>query len=224
MSWKSLNKSITECKKCPRLRKHCLEIARVKRKAFANETYYGLPITGFGDPGARLLLIGLAPAAHGANRTGRMFTGDNSGLWLYRALHRAGFANQAESSGRNDGLKLIDAYIAATARCAPPQNKLTPKEVENCRPYLLEEMELLKNVRVIAVLGLVALKALWSVLPDDVKPAKSLPKFKHGLEVKLKDGRVILGSYHPSQQNTFTKKLTEPMLDSIFNRARDLIA
>ncbi|MBS1960526.1 MAG: uracil-DNA glycosylase [Bdellovibrionales bacterium] len=223
MSLKSLNARITGCKKCPRLRKHCLEIARVKRRAFADETYYGLPITGFGDTNARVLIIGLAPAAHGANRTGRMFTGDNSGLWLYRALHRAGFANQAESTSRNDGLKLIDVYVAATARCAPPQNKLTLKEVENCRPYLIEEMELLKNQKVIIVLGLVALKSLWAILPDDVKPSKALPKFKHGFELKLNGGRVLLGSYHPSQQNTFTKKLTEPMFDAIFNRARELI-
>lgn len=221
-SWNKLNQQISECERCPRLRKHCLEIARVKRRAFADETYYGKPVLGFGDTRARLLIIGLAPAAHGANRTGRMFTGDNSGLWLYRALHRAGFANQAESAHATDGLKLKNAFVSAVGRCAPPENKLTPDEILNCRPYLLEELELLSGVRVIVVLGLVALKGLWAVLPEEVKPSRALPKFKHGLEVKLNDGRVILGSYHPSQQNTFTKKLTEPMLDAIFSRAREL--
>lgn len=220
--WKKLHRAVDSCERCPRLRAHCLEIARVKRRAFADQTYHGKPVPSFGDPKARLLVIGLAPAAHGANRTGRMFTGDNSGLWLYRALHRAGFANQAESTHAQDGLELRGAFISAVGRCAPPGNKLTPDEILNCRPYLLEEMRLLSETRVIVVLGLVALKGLWAVLPDEIKPSRALPKFKHGLEVKLRDGRVILGSYHPSQQNTFTKKLTEPMLDAIFARAREL--
>jgi uracil-DNA glycosylase family 4 len=220
--WKQLHASVSACERCPRLRTHCREIARVKRRAFADETYWGRPVPSFGDPEARVLVIGLAPAAHGANRTGRMFTGDNSGLWLYRALHRAGFANQPESTHARDGLELRDAFISAVGRCAPPENKLLPDEITNCRPYLLEELRLLKNTRVIVVLGLVALKGLWSVLPEEIKPSRALPKFKHGLEVRLNDGRVILGSYHPSQQNTFTKKLTEPMLDAIFTRAREL--
>jgi uracil-DNA glycosylase family 4 len=211
-----INKDIIACERCPRLRKYCKTIAKEKRKQFMNDTYWGKPIPSFGDPSARLLIVGLAPAAHGANRTGRMFTGDNSGVWLYRALHKAGFANRAESSWKDDGLTLTDAYITATIHCAPPENKPLPKEIQNCSEYLVRELEAMKNVQVILVLGQIALKALWSVLPPELKPTRTLPKFSHGATVKLNDGRQLICSYHPSQQNTFTKKLTEPMFDSIF--------
>ena len=213
-----ISNDVITCQKCPRLRQHCLEIARVKRKQFINDEYWGKPVPGFGDPNARVLIIGLAPAAHGANRTGRMFTGDNSGLWLYRAIHRAGFSNQARSESSTDSLILKGAYITAIARCAPPENKPAPDEIQNCSTFLVREMKALKNVRVYLVLGQNALKGLWSVLPESVKPARALPKFSHGSVVKLNDGKVIVCSYHPSQQNTFTGKLTEPMFDSVFEK------
>lgn len=213
-----ISSDVIACEHCPRLRKHCLEIARIKRKQFVNDEYWGKPVPGFGDSNAKVLIIGLAPAAHGANRTGRMFTGDNSGLWLYRAIHHAGFSNQPQSVSSSDSLRLKSAYITAVTRCAPPENKPTPEEILNCSPFLIREIEALKKVRVFLVLGQIALKGLWSVLPDSAKPAKALPKFSHGAVVKLNDGRVIVCSYHPSQQNTFTGKLTEPMFDSVFEK------
>jgi uracil-DNA glycosylase family 4 len=166
---------------------------------------------------ARLLVVGLAPAAHGANRTGRMFTGDNSGLWLYRAMYRAGFANQEKSEGREDGLQLRGAFVTAIARCAPPGNQPLPEETEACSRFLKDELKVLKKVKVFLALGQVALRGLWRVLPEEIKPSASIPKFSHGLKIPLRDGRLILCSYHPSQQNTFTKKLTEPMFDRIFS-------
>ncbi len=219
MNRKDLNtieQDVIQCEHCPRLRSHCQQIAQEKRRQFASESYWGKPVPGWGDSNAHVLILGLAPAAHGGNRTGRAFTGDNSGLWLYRAIHRAGFSNQAESTGLNDGLKLHGVYITMAAHCAPPENKPTPEELKNCAPYLVREIEALQKVRVFLVLGQIALKALWSVLPTEVKPQKALPKFAHGAKVKLRDGRVILCSYHPSQQNTFTGKLTEPMFDQVF--------
>ncbi len=216
MSLKALESKIVHCESCPRLRIHCQQIAKVKKREFKDDSYWGKPVPGFGDPKAQVLVIGLAPAAHGANRTGRMFTGDNSGLWLYRALYRAGFSNQERSLSWDDGLKLQKVYITAIARCAPPENKPTLEEMQSCSQYLKEEISELKEVRVFLVLGQIALKGLWRVLPEEVRPGRAIPRFIHGLQVPLKDGRLILCSYHPSQQNTFTKILTEPMFDQIF--------
>jgi len=187
------------------------------------DNYWGRPVPSFGDPKARLLIVGLAPAAHGANRTGRMFTGDQSGLWLYRALFKAGFANRAESVWRDDGLELTDAYITAINHCAPPENKPAPEEIQNCSEYLVRELQTLKHMKVMLVLGQIALKGLWSVLPAELKLTRALPKFSHGAVITLQDGRVILCSYHPSQQNTFTKKLTEPMFNGIFEEVLKIL-
>ena len=213
----SLNHRITECRKCPRLVEWREQVAREKRASFRDWDYWGRPITGFGDPKAELLVVGLAPAAHGGNRTGRVFTGDRSGDWLFRSLHRAGYANQAQSTHRNDGLRLIGAYVSAVVRCAPPANKPATTERDNCLPYLARELELLPNVRVIVPLGGFAYQNLARLL--DVKPR---PAFGHCVEVALDDGRTIVCSYHPSQQNTFTGRLTEEMLDAVFSRARTL--
>lgn len=213
-----LNEEITTCEKCPRLRAYCQKVALEKRKSYAQETYWGRPVPGFGDPEAKLFIFGLAPAAHGANRTGRIFTGDRSGEWLYRALHRAQFANQPHATGRDDGLKLSDAYISCSARCAPPDNKPSRKELASCLPYFEEELRIFTDVRVFIALGKLAYDQLARVLPH-----VSRPGFQHGGEWKLPDGRVVLLSYHPSQQNTFTGRLTEPMFDRIFTRAREII-
>jgi uracil-DNA glycosylase family 4 len=194
------------------------QVGREKRASFADETYWAKPIPGFGDSDARLLVVGLAPAAHGGNRTGRVFTGDRSGDWLFAALHRAGYANQPTSVGADDGLHLTDAYIAAAVRCAPPQNKPTTSERDRCLPYLVREMDLLPRVRVVVVLGRFA----YDVVAGLVGAPRPRPKFGHGVEVPLPDGRVLLCSFHPSQQNTFTGKLTEPMFDAIFSRSRQL--
>ncbi|MGA3288051.1 MAG: uracil-DNA glycosylase [Bacteroidota bacterium] len=193
-------------------------------KRFVDCEYWGKPNPSFGDPKAALLLIGLAPAAHGGNRTGRMFTGDRSGEWLYRALYKTGFANQAASTARNDGMKLTNCYITATCRCAPPQNKLLPSEIKNCRTYLQEELRLLKNVRVIVGLGKVGFDAAitsFKQLPQTT--LERLPMFGHGVEHRLNERITLLGSFHPSQQNTFTGRLTEPMFDAVFHRALQLI-
>ena len=215
-----LQKKIIACELCPRLRKHCLKVAKEKRAAFASETYWGKPIPSWGDPRARLLIVGLAPAAHGANRTGRMFTGDRSGDWLYRAMHKAGFATQPTSTHAKDGLELRDAWITASAHCAPPDNKPLPGELGNCERYLREELALMSQAEVYLVLGGIALSALWPLLGEGQKK----PKFGHLAEQKLGNGRTLLMSYHPSQQNTFTGRLTEPMFDAVFTRARKLLA
>ncbi|MEK7671051.1 MAG: uracil-DNA glycosylase, partial [Bacteroidota bacterium] len=215
-----LQSKIIACRKCPRLVRWREKVAREKVKRFADEEYWGKPNPSFGDPNAQLLLVGLAPAAHGGNRTGRMFTGDNSGNWLYRALHKAGFANQAESTHRNDGLKLTDCYITATLRCAPPQNRPTPKEIANCKLYLLKEIELLKNVRVVVGLGKIGFEAAINAYREVGKiDFKSKPKFAHCAAYKL-NGLTFIASFHPSQQNTFTGKLTEEMFDKVFAIAR----
>src|SRR4051812_16176533 len=197
-----IHERITQCNLCPRLRRHCQTVARIRRKSYAHESYWGKPVTGFGDPRARLILVGLAPAAHGGNRTGRIFTGDRSGDWLYRALHRFGFANQPTSTDRNDGLQLIDSYITAAVHCAPPDNKPLPEEFANCRPYFLEELELLRKVRVVVPLGLIGFKAYFGARKAlGWKNPSPLPPFSHGGAAELEDGVVVVSSYHPSQQN-----------------------
>jgi len=216
----SLAGSIHSCQQCPRLRDHCLNIARIKKRSHLTEHYWGKPISGFGDPSARLIIVGLAPAAHGANRTGRIFTGDRSGEWLYRALHRAGFANQSTSINREDGLALNDAYVTCIVKCAPPENKPLPDEQKNCSGFLAQEIKLLKQAKVWIALGQIGLNGLWPLL----QPGKPRPPFGHGTVIQLdstsRSGNWLLLSYHPSQQNTFTKRLTEPMFDSVFAMAR----
>jgi len=217
----AVNHSIIRCVRCPRLRAYCRRVARDKKREFRDWEYWGKPVPGFGDPDARLLVVGLAPAAHGANRTGRMFTGDSSGSWLYEALYRHGFANQSQSLSRDDGLKLSDCYISAAARCAPPGNKPSRVELDRCRPYLAAELGLLRRVRVVVTLGRIAheswLKAAgwWERLP-----ARARPAFAHGAVTTLPDGSVVIASYHPSRQNTNTGRLTRTMWHAVFRRAR----
>jgi uracil-DNA glycosylase family 4 len=213
-----LTAEIVACGKCPRLVAWREQVANEKRAAYRDWEYWGRPVPGFGDPEARLLIVGLAPAAHGGNRTGRIFTGDRSGDWLFGALYRAGFANQPTSTSRDDGLQLNGTYIAACVRCAPPENRPTPEERDNCLPYLARELELLRNVKVIVCLGAFALDGVAQVL--NLKPRA---RFAHGAEVHLEGGRTVLCSFHPSQQNTFTGRLTQPMFDAIFSRARQLL-
>lgn len=210
---------IVGCRRCPRLVAWRERVAAEKRAAFRQWTYWGRPVPGFGDPQARLFVLGLAPAAHGGNRTGRIFTGDRSGDWLYGALFRAGFANQPTSVSRDDGLVLRGAYVAAAVRCAPPANRPTAQERDACLPYLQRELQQLRRLRVYVCLGGYALEALCLVL--GLRPR---PRFQHGLETPAAQGRTIIASYHPSQQNTFTRRLTEEMFDAIFRRARELIA
>ncbi len=209
---------VVECRACPRLVAWREGVARDKRAAYAGETYWGRPVPPFGDPAARLLIVGLAPAAHGGNRTGRMFTGDRSGDWLYGSLHRTGFANQPTSRHPDDGLRLDDVYISAAVRCAPPANKPTPEERDACRPYLEQEIALLNRVKVMVPLGGFAWEALLRIL--DVHPPK--PPFGHAVEAVV-GPHTLIGCYHPSQQNTFTGRLTEAMLDAVFTRARRLV-
>ena len=210
---------IVECRACPRLVAWREDVAEVKRAAFADQVYWGRPVPGFGDPEATIAVIGLAPAAHGANRTGRMFTGDRSGEWLYRAMHRAGLATQSESVSRDDGLELTGAWVTAPVRCAPPSNKPTPTERDTCAEWLDAELELIPSIRAYVVLGQFAYQATWSHLRrTGVDLPRPRPAFTHGGEVHV-DGRWIVMSYHVSQQNTFTGKLTEPMLDAVFERA-----
>lgn len=205
---------IVECRRCPRLVEWRESVAANPRAAYRGQTYWGRPIVGFGDPDARVLVLGLAPGAHGANRTGRVFTGDRSGDWLYRAMHRAGLANRAESTHRDDGLVLTDAWVTSTVRCAPPDNKPSPTERDICRPYLRREIDLLDRLRVVVALGGFAHEAACEEFA--VRPR---PKFGHGVEAVSASGVVVIGSYHPSQQNTFTGRLTEEMLDAVFARA-----
>ena len=214
-----INRTVVSCRACPRLVVWREKVATEKRASFADEEYWGRPIPSFGDPRARVLIVGLAPAAHGANRTGRMFTGDRSGEWLYGSLHRNGYANQPTSDRKDDGLTLTDAYIAAIVRCAPPANKPLPEERDRCLPYLVEELRFLGRVSVIVALGAFAWDGSLRALSATEPIPKPRPRFGHLAEAVI--GRyVLLGSYHPSQQNTFTGKLTREMLDSVFVRAR----
>lgn len=221
MNWNRLNRRIVACEFCPRLRAWCREIAATKRRAFFDAEYWGLPVPNFGDASARLLIVGLAPAAHGANRTGRMFTGDNSGLWLYRALHKAGFANQPFSNHRADGLVLRDCAITAVCHCAPPANRPTRDEIENCRQWLENAIDTLPW-QVVLTLGHVAWQSVLKVLRARDLLENRRVRFAHGALVGLRDLRWLLASYHPSQQNTFTGRLTESMLDSVCRTARHL--
>ena len=213
----ALRREIVGCTRCPRLVEWRERVAVEKRAAFSDQEYWGRPVPGFGDPEARLVVVGLAPAAHGANRTGRMFTGDRSGEWLYGALHRAGFATRAASEHRDDGLRLTGAYVTAGVRCAPPQNRPTTEERDRCLPYLERELALLEP-RVTVALGAFAYGVIATLA--GLRPR---PTFGHGVEAALPGGRTLLCSYHPSQRNTFTGRLTEPMFDGIFRRARELI-
>jgi uracil-DNA glycosylase family 4 len=222
----ALGAEISECRACPRLVAWREQVAREKRASFLDDTYWGRGVPGFGDPAARVVVVGLAPAAHGANRTGRVFTGDRSGDFLFASMYRCGYANQPTAVSLDDGLELRDAYIAAAVRCAPPQNAPTPEERDECAPFLWRELELLDRVRVLVTLGEFGYKAVWSALRASEElgadmPARR-PKFAHLVEVPC--GPVtILGSFHPSQQNTFTGKLTPGMLDAVFRRAAELV-
>ena len=214
---RKVNKEVTLCVACPRLVDWREKVSIEKRAAFIEEEYWGKGVPGFGDEKARILIVGLAPAAHGANRTGRVFTGDRSGDFLFAALHRAGLANQPDSTNREDGLELNDVYVTAPVKCAPPANKPTPGEKANCRPFFQRELQALDQVKVVLVLGQIGYQSTATELGLNPKP-----KFGHGVEASLPDGKTILCSYHVSQQNTFTGKLTEPMFDSVLRRAKDL--
>jgi uracil-DNA glycosylase family 4 len=218
----ALTAQVVACRACPRLVGWRESIAAAKRAAFRHEEYWGRPVPGFGDPDARVLVVGLAPAAHGGNRTGRIFTGDRSGDFLFASLHRTGFANQPTSVARDDGLELRALYITAAVRCAPPANKPTPAERDECRPYLVREIELLPSVRVIVALGSFGYESAWAALRAVGRPLPSRrPRFAHGVEVGC--GEItLLGAFHPSQQNTFTGRLTPEMLDDVFVRAATL--
>ncbi len=205
------------CRACPRLVEWREQVATEKRAAFRDQTYWGRAVPGFGDRDARIVVLGLAPAAHGANRTGRVFTGDRSGDWLYRAMYRAGLANQPTAVSADDGLELSDAWVTAAVKCAPPQNKPLPAERDNCRPFLERELELLPRASVVVCLGSFGYQAATTHF--GVRPR---PKFGHGVEVPIEGGPTLVCSFHPSQQNTFTGRLTEPMLDAVFSRAVEL--
>ncbi len=213
----ALDDEIVSCRRCERLVAWREEVASNPRAAFAGQEYWGRPIPGFGDPAAWLCVVGLAPAAHGGNRTGRVFTGDRSGDWLYAAMWRAGLANQPKSVARSDGLHLKGAYVTAAVRCAPPQNRPTPEEFRTCSGFLRREIELLENVRIVVALGELSYRSVCGLY--GIRP---WPRFGHGVEVRAPDGTYVVCSYHPSQQNTFTGKLTEQMLDAVFERARAL--
>lgn len=209
---------VVACRRCPRLVEWREQVALDRRPAFREQEYWARPLAGLGSSDARVLVLGLAPAAHGGNRTGRVFTGDRSGDWLFRALHRAGFANQPTSVSRDDGLEVRDVYVAAAVRCAPPANRPLPEETLHCAPYLDRELQLLARLRVVVALGEFAQRRVWSSLGVGRRP-----KFAHGAEAPLADGRTLIASYHPSQRNTFTGLLTEGMFDAVFTRARNLL-
>jgi len=218
-----LNRELIACTRCPRLVEYRERIAREKRRAYLDQEYWGKPVPGFGDPNARVLVMGLAPGAHGSNRTGRPFTGDASGKFMYPVLHETGFANQPYATDRNDGLKLKDLYITAAVRCAPPDNKPLPQELANCSYFLDRELAGLKNVKVIVALGKIGFDAYLNYLKRKALLASRQPfLFKHGASYRLPDGKVLLASYHPSNQNTQTGKLTRPMFIDIFKEAAKL--
>lgn len=221
-----VREQIISCEACARLRSYCARVAREKRLAYRDEVYWGRPVPGFGDPRARLLLVGLAPAAHGANRTGRVFTGDGvggSGDFLMGALHRAGFANIPTSHRPDDGLQLRDAFIAAAVRCAPPDNKPTPDEIARCLPHLDAEIAALPRVRIVVALGRIAFDAYLRLLRQGGIAVRPRPQFAHGTVNRLPNGHTLIGCYHPSRQNTNTGKLTPPMMDRVFQQARRLL-
>ena len=219
VSLDQLQEEIIACRACPRLVSWREQVAREKRAGFRSETYWGRPVPSFGDARARLLICGLAPAAHGGNRTGRVFTGDRSGDFLFAALHRAGFANQAKSIHRSDGLRLIDCYITACVHCCPPDNHPTPRERDTCQAYLVRELALLRRVRCVVCLGGFAWDGFLHALAVRGEAPRPRPRFGHGAEARI-GGLMLLGCYHPSQQNTFTGRLTDTMLDDIFRTAR----
>ncbi|HYZ17647.1 MAG TPA: uracil-DNA glycosylase [Candidatus Acidoferrum sp.] len=226
ISLETIERRVIACRKCPELREYCAEVGRLKRRAYRDHDYWAKPVPGFGDPAARVVLVGLAPGAHGSNRTGRPFTGDSSGEWLYRALHRAGFANQPHAVDRDDGLVLTDAFITAAVRCAPPDNKPTPLQRRNCFPYLVQELSALTNTRVIVTLGKIADDAVHGLIREAGTYRSRRAPFAHLAEsyvdLPTLRGITVLASYHPSRQNTQTGVLTEPMLDAVFARARAL--
>jgi len=219
----AFNERVIACERCPRLRAHCKEVARVRRRAYLDWEYWGRPVPSFGDPTARILALGLAPGAHGSNRTGRIFTGDGSGDFLYPVLHQAGFASQPDSVSKSDGMKLTGLWISAVVRCAPPGNKPTPEELRNCAPLLDDELRLLKNLRVVVCLGQIAFNGLLAhAQRTGSLPPRSTFLFSHGAEYTLPGGLSVVASYHPSLQNTNTGKLTHPMFLKVFLRAREL--
>lgn len=220
-AFKLLQKKVLQCRACPRLVKWREKVADMKKPEFAHDLYWGKPVPSFGHPKASIWIVGLAPAAHGANRTGRMFTGDRSGQWLYRAMHKAGLANQPNSIHRKDGLRLKGAFVTAIVRCAPPKNRPKPRERDQCLDYLVSELNLAKPSRVLICLGGFAWDGVLRALARLGHSTKPKPRFSHGVKAKI-GPHTLLGSYHPSQQNTFTGKLTEPMLDQIFQKAKTL--
>ncbi|MCX8061225.1 MAG: uracil-DNA glycosylase [Anaerolineales bacterium] len=218
-NWTLLDEEIINCQRCERLLAYCRAVAQIKRRAYQNQIYWGKPLPGFGDRNAQLLIVGLAPGAHGANRTGRMFTGDSSGDFLYRALYKAGFANQPYSIHREDGLELQNVYITAVCRCAPPQNKPLPTEIRNCLPYLYQEMNMLSRLRVVVALGRIAFDQMVNYFNFSPKPF-----FQHGACYTIANSqKVLIASYHPSRQNTQTGRLTEPMFDHIWKMAKSFL-
>ncbi len=226
MSLRKVHQDIVACNTCTRLRSYCTEVARVKRAAFRGDTYWARPVPGFGDPRARVLVLGLAPAAHGANRTGRVFTGDGAGAsgdFLMTAMHQHGFANIQTSQSIDDGLELRDAYIAAAVRCAPPDNKPTPEEILACQPHLEAELAHLPNLRVVVALGKIAFDVWWRVMAGRGQAVKPRPRFAHGAVSKPQGGPIVIASFHPSRQNTNTGKLTPQMLASVFGKAAKLL-
>jgi uracil-DNA glycosylase len=223
---RSVQDEIVACERCPRLRSYCADIGREKRRAYRDDTYWARPVPGFGDPRARLLIVGLAPAAHGANRTGRVFTGDGvggSGAFLMAALHRAGFATLSTSHSIDDGLRLSDAYIAAAVRCAPPGNRPTPAEIGNCLPHLDSELNALPRVRVVVALGRIAFDAYLRLLKSRAMVVRPRPLFHHAVGHRLPNGHTLVGCYHPSRQNTNTGKLSSPMMDAVFQLTRQVL-
>ncbi|MDQ6929362.1 MAG: uracil-DNA glycosylase [Candidatus Eremiobacteraeota bacterium] len=227
MSIDSINRRVVRCTRCPELRTYCAQVAVDKKRAYLDWTYWGKPVPSFGSQDAQVMIVGLAPGAHGSNRTGRMFTGDASGDFLFPALHRAGFASRPMAAGRDDGMQLHNLLITAAARCAPPANKPTPQELRNCFPYLVEEFEALKDLRAIVAFGAIAFKATFDLLADrryEIAPLR--PKFGHGTEVRAAKGAhsiTVISSFHPSRQNTNTGKLTQAMFDAIFSRTNELL-